>query len=55
MDNPERFIALIDEFASRGYELPCVEFKVNNWDPERIGTLVSAISNAARIADEPRR
>jgi ATP-dependent DNA helicase RecG len=52
MDNPERFIALIDEFTALGFELPCVEFKENNWDPDRIGTLVSAISNAARILDE---
>jgi ATP-dependent DNA helicase RecG len=48
----DRLIALIDEFAAAGHETRCVEFKVDNWDPERIGTLVSAISNAARIADE---
>jgi ATP-dependent DNA helicase RecG len=53
MENPERFIALVDQLASIGHELPHVEFKANNWDPERVGTLVSAISNAARIADEP--
>ena len=53
MDNPDRFIALIDELAALGHELPHVEFKVDNWEPDRIGTLVSAISNSARVADEP--
>jgi hypothetical protein len=41
MDNPDRFIALIDELAALGHELPHVEFKVDNWEPDRIGTLVS--------------
>lgn len=51
MDNPDRLIALIEELAS-GPELPHVEFKVNNYDPQRIGTLISAISNAARLSDK---
>jgi ATP-dependent DNA helicase RecG len=53
MDNPDRFIALIDELAALGHELPHIEFKVDNWEPDRIGTLISAISNSARVADEP--
>jgi len=49
MDNPERLVSLVDEFVKGDTELPCVEFKVNNSDPERIGTLISAISNSARL------
>jgi ATP-dependent DNA helicase RecG len=53
MDNPERLIALVDEYRALAHELPCVEFKVDNFDPERIGTLISAISNTARLVDQP--
>ncbi len=54
MDTTERLIALVDDLAENDTELPCVEFKVGNYNPDRIGTLVSAISNAARLYDEPR-
>jgi ATP-dependent DNA helicase RecG len=53
MDTPERLVALVDQLASSDAELPYVEFKVNNYDPDRIGTLVSAISNAACLHDQP--
>ncbi len=52
MNSLERHIALIDDFVKLDGELPCVEFKVNNADPDRMGTLISAISNAAAIAGE---
>jgi ATP-dependent DNA helicase RecG len=52
MDNPERLIALVTDLAKADTELPCVEFKVGNYNPDRIGTLVSAISNAARLYDQ---
>jgi hypothetical protein len=32
MDNPDRFIALVDDLAGLGHELPHIEFKVDNWD-----------------------
>jgi ATP-dependent DNA helicase RecG len=47
-----RDIALVDDLRSGGAETPCVEFKRNNDDPEMIGKLVSALSNAARIEDQ---
>src|SRR5580698_4391587 len=53
MSTPDRFAILIEEFANSDSELSCVEFKLNNWNPKRIGTLISAISNAARLYDEP--
>ena len=53
MSNPTRLIALVDELAGLESETNCVEFKHNNYEPERIGTLISAISNAARLSDEP--
>jgi predicted HTH transcriptional regulator len=53
MSNGERLVALVDEFSSLDAELPCVEFKLNNFEPDRIGTLISAISNTARLSDQP--
>lgn len=50
---PDRDVALIDDLLSGGGEGSCVEFKENNEDPEMIGKLVSALSNAARIEDLP--
>ncbi len=50
-EESQRFIALVDELAA-DTELSHVEFKVDNYDPQRIGTLISAISNAARLADK---
>jgi ATP-dependent DNA helicase RecG len=53
MNSPDRYIALINDLAENPAELPWVEFKLNNHEPDRIGTLISAISNAARAADQP--
>lgn len=52
MANQEREIALVDEFVKLPSETSWVEFKVNNYRPDMVGTLISAISNAARINDE---
>jgi len=47
----QRDIDLINELISFGSELSWLEFKTNNFDPKIIGTLCSAISNAARLMD----
>lgn len=44
----ERDIALVDDLRAGRHENACVEFKHENDDPEMIGKLVSALSNAAR-------
>jgi ATP-dependent DNA helicase RecG len=53
MDTSQRLIALVDRLVSDDAEFPCVEFKVNNFDPDRIGMLISAIANSACVRDEP--
>jgi len=45
----QRDIALVDELISSDSEKSCVEFKHNNDNPEAVGKLCSALSNAARI------
>lgn len=47
-----RLAALIDQLRALPAETPWVEFKQNNADPKLIGKLISALSNAARFADE---
>lgn len=44
--------ALIDDLRALPAETAWVEFKENNTDPELIGKLISALSNAARLADQ---
>ncbi|WP_404482025.1 ATP-binding protein [Novosphingobium sp. BL-52-GroH] len=44
--------ALIDDLRALPAEAAWVEFKENNSDPELIGKLISALSNAARLADQ---
>jgi ATP-dependent DNA helicase RecG len=46
-----RSLALIDELRALPAEISCVEFKENNADPQMIGKLISALSNAARLVD----
>ncbi len=48
----ERDIALIDELCSQQSEHSLLEFKHNNDDPKMIGKLCSALSNAARVANQ---
>lgn len=56
VDTPERELArqhaLIDDLRALPAEASWVEFKENNTDPELIGKLISALSNAARLADQ---
>ena len=52
MNSPERLIALVNAIAKRDNEAACIEFKVNNFGPDRIGTLISGISNSARLDDK---
>ncbi len=47
-----RLVALIDQLRALPAETPWVEFKENNADPKLIGKLISALSNAARLADQ---
>ena len=46
----ERRLALIDELRAQAAETSLAEFKENYDDPAMIGKLISAVSNAARIA-----
>lgn len=48
-----RTLALIDDLRRLPAETPWVEFKENNTDAVMIGKLIAALSNAARLADEP--
>ena len=50
MPNP-RTIVLIDELRALPAEIAWAEFKRDNVEPQRIGRLISALANAARIAD----
>jgi len=47
-----RTLALIDDLRALPAETAWVEFKHNNADARTIGTLISALSNAARLADQ---
>jgi ATP-dependent DNA helicase RecG len=53
MTEQDRLTSLVEEFAGLPSETSWVEFKENNYDPQRIGVLISAISNAARLDDKP--
>lgn len=48
-----RTIALISDLRALPAETSWVEFKENNKDARLIGKLISALSNAARLADQP--
>jgi hypothetical protein len=47
-----RTLALIDDLRKLPAETSWVEFKQNNADAQLIGKLISALSNAARLADQ---
>ncbi len=47
-----RTLALIEDLRALPAETAWVEFKENNSAPKTIGTLISALSNAARLADQ---
>ena len=48
-----RLMALIGDLCALPAEQPWVEYKQNNSSPTMIGKLISALSNAARLADKP--
>ncbi len=48
----DRVIALVDDLRQLSAEVNWVEFKENNDNPLQIGKLISALSNAARVADQ---
>lgn len=45
--------ALLGDLLRLPAEAPWAEFKENNSNPEVVGRLISALSNAARLADQP--
>jgi predicted HTH transcriptional regulator len=47
-----RTLALIGDLLKLSEETAWVEFKENNADPKMIGTRISALANAARLADQ---
>lgn len=47
-----RTLALIDDLRNLPAETAWIEFKENNSDPQMIGKLISALSNAGRLADQ---
>lgn len=51
--NDERLIALVDDLRGWSAEADWFEFKHNNSDPKSIGKRISALANAARLADHP--
>lgn len=48
-----RIRAVIGDLLRLPAETPWVEFKENNADPQMIGKRISALSNAARLIDQP--
>jgi ATP-dependent DNA helicase RecG len=46
-----RYIALIEDLRATTAEMSWLEFKCNDSSPDKVGKLISAISNSARIAD----
>ncbi|WP_193058546.1 ATP-binding protein [Glutamicibacter arilaitensis] len=49
----EQLKHLVLGFTQLTQELPWVEFKVNNKDPQMIGERISALANSAALASEP--
>lgn len=52
MTTDPRTLAIIDDLRKLPAEAPWAEFKESNPDGQMIGKLVSALSNAARVADQ---
>ena len=50
--NDVRTLALIDDLLQMPVETPWAEFKKDNSGPNRIGKLISAISNGLKLADK---
>lgn len=43
---------IVNEARSHSSELPWIEFKQNNWDPQLIGEYISALSNTAALFNQ---
>lgn len=52
MTTDPRTLAIIDDLRKLPAEVPWAEFKENNPDGQMIGKMISALSNAARVADQ---
>ncbi|MBE9061310.1 ATP-binding protein [cf. Phormidesmis sp. LEGE 11477] len=50
----QRLINLVRELCKRPKETEWIEFKVNNDNPQEIGEYISALANAAALANRPR-
>lgn len=48
----QRIIDLVDDLRSQPAETEWLEFKTSLWDPKKIGQLVSALSNSARLCEQ---
>lgn len=48
----QRIIDLVNDLRAQPAETEWLEFKTNFWDPKKIGQLVSALSNSARLCEE---
>lgn len=47
----EKVASLVQELRKLQYEVPWVEFKQNNSDPDKIGEYISALANSAALHD----
>lgn len=48
----EMINSIIEQCRGQGCELPWIEFKVDNFDPEQIGEYISALSNSAALFNQ---
>ena len=52
--NDQARLALIDRLRAQSGEQEWFEFKRNHYEPEALGEYVSALANAAALANQPR-
>ena len=52
--NDQARLALIDHLRAQSGEQEWFEFKRNHYEPEALGQYVSALANAAALANQPR-
>lgn len=50
--NPNMIDAIIEEARKHPVELPWIEFKHNNYNPQEIGEYISALSNTAALYNQ---
>ena len=51
--NDDQLVELLTDLIENKHESECLEFKVNNSNPQKIGEYISAISNSAALLGEP--